>query len=188
VSPNLNINRENRSHSKDGSGGLSESVDTGYGTQTGSTTLIPTTPVITKTISSTIHTLPTSSNVDNSKQSEQEVEQEIIQPVTVTTGRIYSGSLPYVGKSITDVPEDKYDVLKGVENILVDSQHSSTIEDDKINSTSTGPPVNEEIVVPTQINRTVQLNRTDDTTNNSNNIHKQIEKDSDLSNIYPDGK
>lgn len=138
VSPNLNINRENRSHSKDGSGGLSESVDTGYGTQTGSTTLIPTTPVITKTISSTIHTLPTSSNVDNSKQSEQEVEQEIIQPVTVTTGRIYSGSLPYVGKSITDVPEDKYDVLKGVENILVDSQHSSTIEDDKINSTSTG--------------------------------------------------
>ncbi|CAH8617398.1 unnamed protein product [Schistosoma intercalatum] len=186
VSPNLNINRENRSHSKDGSGGLSESVDTGYGTQTGSTTLIPTTPVITKTISSTIHTLPTSSNVDNSKQSEQEVEQEIIQPVTVTTGRIYSGSLPYVGKSITDVPEDKYDVLKGVENILVDSQHSSTIEDDKINSTSTGPPVNEEIVVPTQINRTVQLNRTDDTTNNSNNIHKQIEKDSDLSNIYTD--
>ncbi|CAH8657817.1 unnamed protein product [Schistosoma haematobium] len=186
VSPNLNINRENRSHSKDGSGGLSESVDTGYGTQTGSTTLIPTTPVITKTISSTIHTLPTSSNVDNSKHSEQEVEQEIIQPVTVTTGRIYSGSLPYVGKSITDVTEDKYDVLKGVENILVDSQHSSTIEDDKINSTSTGPPVNEEIVVPTQINRTVHLNRTDDTTNNSNNIHKQIEKDSDLSSIYPD--
>lgn len=49
-------------------------------------------------------------------------------------------------------------------------------------------PVDEEIVVPTQINRTVQLNRTDDTTNNSNNIHKQIEKDSNLSNIYPDGK
>ncbi|CAH8636573.1 unnamed protein product [Schistosoma margrebowiei] len=186
VSPNLNINRENRSHSKEGSGGLSESVDTGYGTQTGSTTLIPTTPVITKTISSTIHTLPTSSNVDNSKQSEKEVEQEIIQPVTVTSGRIYSGSLPYVGKSITDVPEDKYDVLKGVENILVDSQHSTIEEDDKINSTSTGPPVNEEIVVPTQINRNVQLNRTDDTINNSNNIHKQTEKDSDLSNIYPD--
>ncbi|CAH8655158.1 unnamed protein product [Schistosoma rodhaini] len=189
VSPNLNVNRESRSHSKDGGGGLSESVDTGYGTQTGSTTLIPTTPVITKTMSSTIHTLPTLSNVDNSKQSEKEVEQEIIQPVTVTTGRKYSGLSPYVGKSITDVvPGDKYDVLKGVENILVDSQPSLTIEeDDKINS-STGPPVNEEMVVPTQSNRIGQLSRTDDMISSSNNIHKQIEKDSDLSNIYPDEK
>ncbi|CAH8591301.1 unnamed protein product [Schistosoma turkestanicum] len=187
VSPNLNINREDRSHSKEGSGGLSESIDTGYNTQIGSTTLISTTPVITKTISSTIHTLPMSSNEDNSNQPDD--EEEIIQPVIVTTGRAYSKSIPSLEKSTSKdnnvgggsgVHEDKYDVLKGVEHILADNQRSLSVEDDdKVNSNSTEPPVDEEIVVPTQNIRTVQPSHTD-------YINTQIGKDNNSPNVYPD--
>ncbi|KAH8863465.1 Ankyrin-3 [Schistosoma japonicum] len=182
TSPNLNISREKCSHSKEGSG-LRESIDTGYGTQTGSTTLLPssTTPVITKTITSTVSTLSTSSNVDNTNQP----EDEMIKPVTATTGRVYSGIVPSLkkptGGTIIDSREDKLDALKHAENVLADSPSSLHGEEDKLNSIYTGPPVDEEIVVPAQSNRTVHISHTHDT----NNENKQIANDNDLSKFYP---
>ncbi|KAH8863468.1 Ankyrin-3 [Schistosoma japonicum] len=185
TSPNLNISREKCSHSKEGSG-LRESIDTGYGTQTGSTTLLPssTTPVITKTITSTVSTLSTSSNVDNTNQP----EDEMIKPVTATTGRVYSGIVPSLkkptGGTIIDSREDKLDALKHAENVLADSPSSLHGEEDKLNSIYTGPPVDEEIVVPAQSNRTVHISHTHDT----NNENKQIANDNDLSKFYPYGE
>nr|CAH8871652.1 unnamed protein product [Trichobilharzia regenti] len=158
MSPNLSMHREQRSHSKQGDG-LSESVDTGYGTQSGSTNLATTTtsapattPVITKPISPTGDTLSTSDNVNNSNL--HEVEQEIIQPVTVKTGRVfYSDKIlePVENKS-NDRQDEKYEVLKKVESVLSDSPSSSLLEEDK-SSMYTGPAVDEEVVVPMQNTR-----------------------------------
>nr|CAH8871646.1 unnamed protein product [Trichobilharzia regenti] len=181
MSPNLSMHREQRSHSKQGDG-LSESVDTGYGTQSGSTNLATTTtsapattPVITKPISPTGDTLSTSDNVNNSNL--HEVEQEIIQPVTVKTGRVfYSDKIlePVENKS-NDRQDEKYEVLKKVESVLSDSPSSSLLEEDK-SSMYTGPAVDEEVVVPMQNTRV------------ASHLDESGKQEFDTSRSYPHGE
>ncbi|CAH8614839.1 unnamed protein product [Heterobilharzia americana] len=132
VSPNLSIYHDKQPHSKQGNG-LSESIDTGYGTQSGSTTQITTT-MTTASATIPIMTEAISSMVSDSNNSNllPEVEQEIIQPITVKTGRVsYSKEMLESMENKYDNQSGKYDVLQKIESVLSDSPSSSLLADDK---------------------------------------------------------